>query len=201
LPTSPPKIRLADAVSHTALGVNVSKSEPGTIPVVRASDLPDDIAYIMKMDFDRRALKPGGARDKAKLEDDDVIIVARGGQLRVGLASIHMGDDGAVIANNLMLIRTKPEILLGPVLAAWLGSPRGQHELNKISRSGTTMMSLRIQDVLELEVPVPPMEVQEHISKILFESAHAYEASIASAELRERLVREHCTELLTGVRT
>lgn len=195
--SSLPHRRLGDLVSHTALGVNVSKTEPGTTSIVRVSDLPDEVGYLAdETQLEQRAIKAGKARDKATLEHDDLILVARGSSLRIAIA--NPGMDGMVIANNLMLIRTNPAALLGPVLAAWLGSPRGQHELSKVSRSSTTMMSLRAKDVLEVEVPVPPMAVQQHISELLWTSSLAYRDAISAAELRERLVRARCAELLGG---
>jgi hypothetical protein len=192
-------LRLGAAITQSALGVNASKTDPGDTPIIRVADLPKDVGYLQlhEGDFERRTLKSSRALQKATIEPDDVLLVARGGQLRVGIANISM--EGAVAVNNLMLLRTNPAVLQGPVLAAWLGSPRGQHALAKISRSSTSMMSLRIADVLELEAPVPTMAVQDYIVDLVFKGSLAYAETLALAELREQLIRTRCAELLGGV--
>ncbi len=192
-------LRLGDVVHHIALGVNASKAGPGDTPIVRVADLPKHPGYVQlgEHDLERRALKPGKAMHKATIESDDVLLVARGGQLRIGVANPSI--EGAVAANNLMLVRTKASVLQGAVLASWLGSPRGQHALSKISRSSTTMMSLRAADVADLMVPVPPAAVQDYITDLVSKGSLAYAETLALAELREELIRARCAELLGGV--
>ncbi len=189
--------RLGDLVSHSALGLNATKAGEGTTPIIRVSDLPHEVEFFGdETQLERRDIPPGRAKDRASLEPDDLVLVARGSQFRLAIA--NPGMEGVVIANNLMLIRTNPEVLMGPALGAWLGSPRGAHELAKVSRSSSVVMSLRTADVLELEVPVPPMEVQEYLTNLLFKSSLAYRETLAAAEMRRSLVFARCAEILGG---
>ena len=182
---------LLEGKQGAALGFHASKLALGSTPVVRASDLPQPLGVIRQASVHLEMPESRSARN-AMVQKGDVVLVARGATHRVGLVGSEVA--GAVIANNL--IRLRPALpsagphILGPVLAAFLESRAGKHQLSRISRSSTAIMSLRVKDLLRMPVPVPPPSRQEIMATLVLAASEHLDAAVGAATARRELAMQ-----------
>lgn len=192
----PPK-PLEGLGTDITLGVNVVKRPSGEQPIIRTADLRDRLSLIEVDPESKLSVPESRSLTNALVEPGDVVIVGRGGGHRVGLVGVLAdGDVQPAIAGNLIRIRCDGERLLGPVLALYLSTPQGTAEVEKLSRSSTLMMSLRASDLLQLQVPVPPLHVQEEIARLVLAGSEAWTCGIEAANVRHDMVMAHTTDLL-----
>ncbi len=131
------------------------------IPLINLGDLIDGT-------INTETVKIARVRNTGKLETDivqegDVILTLRGPPFRAAVADNDVA--GAAFSANLVGLRCsdkiKPEIL-----AAWFNSSAGQRAL-AIRAGGSTLMGISLHELLQIEVPVPPMAQQELLIRYL----------------------------------
>lgn len=131
------------------------------IPLINLGDLVDGT-------INTETVKITTVRKTGKLESDtvvvgDVILTLRGPPFRAAVAD----DDvvGAALSANLVGLRCSEQIM-PEILAAWLNSSAGQRAL--LPRAGgSTLMCISLNELLQIEVPVPPMAQQDLLSRYL----------------------------------
>lgn len=126
---------------------------------------------IIKLDPNQeRILKNSKSLEKSKLNEGDVLIGIRG-SFRSAIVDSKATD--YVLNQNLIRLKLK-EMILPEVLVAFLNSEEGQQQLTLKSKGGT-IPSITINDLKEVLVAVPPIEVQVNLKKY-FDSIKRYEA-------------------------
>ena len=113
---------------------------------------------------------------KATVNTGDLILSLRGSYIKAAVADSSV--DGYAISANLIAFTLKEKIKPG-IIAAYLNGPIGQRELNKRA-GGTTMLSLNLERLKEVPVPLKPIEEQEKILRFIE----------LSSEYRRNLVKE-----------
>ena len=93
----------------------------------------------------------------------DVLLVARGNQHRAVWISSHLPKTVAV--SNFFIIRTYQEEVLPTYLAWYLNSQPAQYFFQR-HRMGSNILSLQKRDLEYLEVPIPPVGIQERIGRV-----------------------------------
>ncbi len=194
-----PSRRLADVAKVIFVGLASSRraaaaDEHHSVPLINVRDLSEGRVPPIER-LEARPVPKGYSADRYQVHAGDVVITCRGSQLKV--ACIAEEAHGAVLSSNLIGIRTGPD-LLAPVLFAFLQSPRGQAALLGRSRSSTLGLALSPKSVGRLEVPVPPLEVQQQIAELVRAAEDHYVAAIEAAERRRMLGREVANTLLRG---
>ncbi|MDD2473109.1 MULTISPECIES: hypothetical protein [unclassified Methanoculleus] len=107
-------------------------------------------------------------KNTRKLETDivqegDVVLTLRGPPFRAAVADGSIA--GAAVSANLVGLRCSDR-LRPDLLAAWLNCSAGQRALTARA-GGSTLMGLSLRELLQVEVPVPPMAQQELLSRYL----------------------------------
>ncbi len=105
-------------------------------------------------------VKETDALAKTRIEPNDVIITVKGSAFKAGVASQNERD--AVISANLIAFKLKSEIQ-PELVVAYLNSPKGQQELHARS-AGIAQKFLSERALLEISIPVPPMEKQKQLA-------------------------------------
>lgn len=93
----------------------------------------------------------------------DVLLVARGIQHRAVWVSRHLPKTIAV--SNFFLIRMKKKDVIPAYMAWYLNSQPAQYFFQR-HRMGSNILSLQKRDLEYLEVPVPPVGIQERIGRV-----------------------------------
>jgi type I restriction enzyme M protein len=108
-------------------------------------------------------VKETEALDKNRLEKGDLVVTAKGQNFK---AAVAMKDvEGYVISANLIALKLNghvdPELV-----AAYLNNPLGQREINARAAGGI-VKGLNCKGLLEIPIPVPPIEKQKVLVEYL----------------------------------
>ncbi|MBK7585823.1 MAG: hypothetical protein IPI67_37265 [Myxococcales bacterium] len=104
---------------------------------------------------------------------------------------------GALITANLIAIRAAKAIL-APVLLAYLTGSEGQAALLGRGRSSTLGLSLTPSSLGGIQIPVPPIAVQQQIAELVRAAEQNFVAATRAAEQRRAVAHAVATDLLGG---
>lgn len=99
-----------------------------------------------------------------QLEQGDVLVASRAGQM---LASV-VGEAliSSVPTQNVYVLRPNLDYVDAVFLAGLLRSPVGQKLKEKFHKGSTPVASIRLSDLREIEVPIPPLETQAKLREL-----------------------------------
>ena len=100
------------------------------------------------------------------LQEDDILLMARGTNFRAALLKEYDLDIPSIASPNVLVIRCG-ENLLPEVLVSFINSRHGQALMDEIS-IGSTVRSLSIASLKNLEISVPDIERQKLITSIFY---------------------------------
>lgn len=101
---------------------------------------------------------------KFLLQSNDVILTGKGQRIFAWAYDEGLGD---VVPSSLFyIIKTNREQVNGYYLASVLNSARKQYELTLLG-SGSSVLSINKKDLLDLEIPLPSLEEQNRIVRVL----------------------------------
>jgi len=105
----------------------------------------------------------GHIKEDDFLVANDIIIRSRGAHYGVVLASDP--PEGTVVAAPLFLLSITRSDILPEYIAWYLNRPATHSILERMAR-GTSLPTISIRDLAEMEIPMPPLEVQQQIAEI-----------------------------------
>ncbi len=169
------KLRLKDAATvFRGKAVN-AKSENGNVAVINISNITDtgiDYQNLDQIEEEERKVS------RYILEDGDVLVTARGTTVKI--AVFEKQSMICIPSANINVIRPK-EMLRGAYLKLFLESPVGIKMLQSLQR-GTVVVNINYKDIIELEVPVLPLEAQDALIEEYNAGLKFYKDTIAAAE-------------------
>ena len=112
------------------------------------------------------------------LEEGDVLITARGTIIKT--AVFQKQPFTCITSANINVIRPTGN-LRGAYLKLFLDSPVGGKLLKSLQR-GSTVVNLNYKDLTELEIPVPPIQVQDALIAEYNAGLTLYKQTLAAAE-------------------
>jgi type I restriction enzyme S subunit len=128
---------------------------------------------------------PRTAAKLAKVDPNDIIITNTSENLEdVGKAVAWLGDSQIVTGGHATIIKHNQE---PKFIAYWLQSPGFQAQKRKLT-TGTKVIDISAKSLAKVLIPVPPIEIQREVVKILDQFAKL-EADLAvelEAELEAR---------------
>jgi len=134
--------------------------------------------------------------EKNTVLPDDILITCRGTQLKTAVVPDSLKQ--AVITSNLIAIRLGEQMIPG-FLATYLKSTNGQQALLSCATSSTTQLVLTISQIEEIEIPVPPLSLQEEIVNLANATEEHYRLSIESANLRRMVANQVIIDMLNNI--
>lgn len=133
-------------------------------------DLQGDVLYLQVQHFNanKEFLHPSNPlvkktpkTERHLLQEGDVVFAAKGFNI---FAAVYHVEDGPVIASSsFMVLRLKRQPLLTPDYLAWFLNTSPQISKLHKSKTTTTIPSISIKDLDEVQIPVPPLHIQETI--------------------------------------
>ena len=106
---------------------------------------------------------PSGGTSRYELNRDDVLFLARGQENFA--CPIDRNLNATLAANTFYILRANQEVVLSPFLAWWLNQTPAQ-EFIKTHRSGSSIPFISISLLLQLEITIPPFEIQKKILEL-----------------------------------
>lgn len=174
-----PRHRLRGEASPRVPAVNVRDLDHALDPAWRLGTIPmPDVA----------------AMGPYRLRAGDVLVTARGTRLNSALVPILWA--GAVVLSNLIGVRPGPR-LLPHILLAFLRSGSGRQAVD-VRRPRRNQLALTPGRLREVEVPLPPLAVQDRLAKLARSAEAQYEAAIFAAEARRGLASRIIVAALRG---
>jgi type I restriction enzyme S subunit len=156
---------MKDLVTATRRGLSTPYLRNGTdvIRLVKAKDITTDgDLSIETVDSEHARRTP--AFDRARLKPGDVLVTVAGSRFRAAVVNEAASD---LIASNSLIALSFDRSRILPEFAAWyLNSSRGQADIQRWA-SGARMMSLNTASLLEVAIPVPPLEEQQRLVDLL----------------------------------
>src|SRR5687767_388712 len=143
-------------VSEISLGWSLSRkgrSDLREARVIAVKDLGPAGVVAPSEELTAEQVPEEATRSTARV--GDVLLVARGTQLRAALVSEE--SQGAVVTSNLVRLRLGPE-LRPEVLVAFFQSKMGQAELLARSQGTSSLLALPLSQVAAIPVPLPDAE-------------------------------------------
>lgn len=179
---------LKELVNEVFLGVAVRPpKEPNAtvFEVVNIKDLHDGRVEVTSLE--KREIP--GRRDlkAATIKVGDVLVAIKGAQFKAAVVDNY--SEGRIISSNLISLRLDTGKAIPYVVAAFLNSPEGQHKLGVKSR-GTVIPSIGKTELLEITIPIPPIEQQLALRDYL-ESVQAYLTNLRREEQIIRNIRNY----------
>ena len=175
---------LAEVFAGLAVGRKTT-DEGELTPVIGVADLDGFGSVAGRAALEQQRLVPGRAIDGYRARTGDVLLTARGTQLKV--AVVDEATDGAIVSANLLCIRPRPERLVPGALAAWLQTAPGHAALTDRFHSTTGLLALTTPVVRALPVPVPAMAVQAQAAALFDATRTGYSAARRAADARRAL--------------
>lgn len=170
--------------------VRLEESEGG-IPVINIKDINNGrIEYENLPLFDLNNFRNAG---NYIVSPGDVILSCRGTQLKSAVVPKYKKF---FITANLIAIRPGEEIL-PEFLATYFNTRQGQKAvLAKIPF--TTVFNLTVNTLREIEIPVPPLSVQEKIVTLAKYAEEQYHLTLQIANLRKILANQLITNMFNN---
>lgn len=150
---------LASVSAGSSANVGDVRTEPGPgrLPYVRIRDVAEGTITPSRRWVEAR---PTGDVQQHWLRPGDLVLTARGDELRVAVAA--NGAVGAVADVGLRVIRPTREDVAPDYLRAWLSSAAVRARLAAL-QTGAVVPTLRVEALASLEVAVPPLAVQARV--------------------------------------
>ena len=169
----------AEILSGYPFRSRIEYTPDGDISVIQIGDL-DMLVHEKLMRV--RDIEP---RQHYFVRQGDVLLVARGIQHRAVWISRHLPKTIAV--SNFFLIRMKKKDVLPAYLTWYLNSKPAQYFLQR-HRLGSNILSLQKRDLDYMEVPIPPVGIQERIGRVYSLMLREKVLVATVQEQRERLL-------------
>lgn len=163
----------------------------GTMGVIQIKDIPD-----------RRRLNPDSidriAFDKPHSEyrvgPGDVLFLSRGHK-QFGVAIEHnLGD--TIASGYFFIVRPDRSVVRPDFLSWYLNQPPMQEKFKQLAK-GTHMPFVSMAEFRELEIPLPPLAVQERVVALSALSEHEQSLLTQIAEMRAQIVQSACISAAT----
>ena len=152
-----------------------ARSETGNIGVINISNITDtgiDYSGIDMIDEEERKVA------RYALEEGDLLITARGTVIKTAVFQSQLFT--CITSANINVIRPNGN-LRGAYLKLFLDSPVGGKLLKSLQR-GSGVVNINYKDLSELEVPVPPLQVQDALIAEYTAGLTLYTQTLAAAE-------------------
>jgi len=192
-------IRLKDIVEKIFSGMSHvekwdTKVKRPRIAYINLKDLKNGV--ISSDNLDIIPIGNSNGLQRYQIMKDDILIASRGVQPKVAIVQAEL-NEFTVASQNIITIRLSEE--LSPVLLKfYLESPAGIKQLRSKAFFSKTQYVLTIGALSEMEVPVPPREIQDQLVKLLSLVDEQHTSSIRAADLRKQIVENLAFDLMVG---
>jgi restriction endonuclease S subunit len=157
------RIKLRDCIIVRKKGLSsyYLSGEDLKVPLINIKDIQEGAIDAQTVDY--VSVRRTGILEGSRISPGDVIISIRGSNFKVAVADDTISN--FVISSNLVAL-TPSDKIRPEVLVAYLESSAGQSQLQSLA-GGESIKGLSLKALLEVEIPVPPLEQQEILSQYL----------------------------------
>lgn len=171
-----------------------TKGKHPRIAYINLKDLKN--GTISNNNLDIIPISNSNALQRYQIVKGDILIASRGAQPKVAIVQEEL-NGFAVASQNIITIRLSEK--LNPVLLKfYLESPAGSKQLHSRAFISKTQYILTVGTLSEMEIPVPPQEIQDQLVKLLTFVDEQHSLSTKAADLRRQIMENLALDLMTG---
>jgi len=176
-------VRLGDLTRTVKRGLSsyYLQGEDATVSMINIKDITS--GRIIADTVDSVSVRETPLLARSRIEPGDVILASRGLNFKVAVADESARD--FTISSNLVALTLSEEVK-PELIAAYFNSPLGQNMI-RARASGATIKGLNSKDLLEILIPLPPLPVQESLSRYLTLTREYNDLLLKELELRQKL--------------
>lgn len=162
-----PKVQLADLILEAQSGFASGKRDEEGIAQIRMNNVTTD----GQLDFSSIRRVPVDATKNVQrffLNEGDILFNSTNSPQLVGKTALFkMQDEPFVFSNHFVRIAANPKRLDSSYLARWLTQQQQKGYFASICTQWVNQASVRKEDLLSLEIPLPPLAEQKRLARIL----------------------------------
>jgi type I restriction enzyme S subunit len=164
-------------------------------PVIRINNIKDgllDLKDLKHIPLSKKSL------DNLRLTPGDILIIRTSGSRNlVGTCAVFSKTDEYVFASYLIRLRVKNTLVLPDFVSYFLNSPLGRQQINAVSRQ-IMQNNVNSEELRELDIPLPPLSVQEAIIKELAKGTERIAHEQETVANRSAEVTREVEEMILG---
>ncbi|HNY34812.1 MAG TPA: restriction endonuclease subunit S [Methanothrix soehngenii] len=176
-------VRLGDLTRTVKRGLSsyYLQGDDVEVPMINIKDLAN--VRIIIDAVDHVSVRKTPLLERSRIESGDVILAIRGFNFKAAVADESVRN--AVISANLIALTLSEEVK-PELIAAYFNSPLGQNMI-RARASGATIKGLNSRDLLDISIPLPPLSVQESLSRYLTLAREYDDLLLKELSLRQKL--------------
>jgi restriction endonuclease S subunit len=136
------------------------------VPVVRMNNIVDGELDFSKM---KHVVLTAKTINSLLLNKGDILINRTNSKELVGKCGVFQIEGDYVFASYLIRVRVDNRKILPEYLAYVINSPLGRQQVDALSRQIIGQANINSQELRSLQIPMPPLEVQNVIMKLVTE--------------------------------
>jgi type I restriction enzyme, S subunit len=156
-----------EPLSAVSYGLQVSPlSRPGAHarPYLRVANVQDGYLDLKKI---KKIEVPPDLFPQYRLVDGDILLCEGNSAELVGRPAIWRNEiDGCVHQNHILRVRLNAQELLPGYVLAYMQTRPSRIHFRKRAKKTTNLATINSTDVRELEIPVPPLEIQKELAEL-----------------------------------
>jgi restriction endonuclease S subunit len=130
------------------------------------------------------------------LKQNDILLVSRGSGAGSFRSAVFNSDSMNVMpSSSIHVIRTKDATIIPKYMSLYLNSPDGQKALLQIVTGGSYIQSILIKNLLDFEIPVPPIHIQKLIVALHENIVNQEQIFEKKRELQQTIINAAFTNL------
>ncbi len=185
------KVKLKE-VAEVFRGKSILKKDtiPGSISILNISNIENGEINYSDMDTieeDKRKIK------RYELLSGDVVLSCRGTAIKSAVFEVQ--NKTIIASANLIVIRPKEKVS-GEYIKIFMESPIGLAIIKSFQR-GTKIMNINHADIMEMEIPLLPIEEQKEMIANYNSELAIYKKTISKAENRWTKIKDNLYNKLT----
>lgn len=142
-------------------------------------------------------IKEGKDIKRFQLKEGDVVLLSKGNSIRAGFITAKVANLNIIASANFILLRPKPDKLIGEVLVSYFNSTAGQNLLDATS-TGAIIKNISLSNIKKLEIDLPALEKQHEIAELFHASNQAYQSTLNLAEQQKKVATACISQLMQG---
>ena len=176
-------VRLGDLIKTVKRGLSsyYLQGEDAMVSMINIKDIAG--GRILSNTVDNVSVRETPLLERSRIVPGDVIVASRGLNFKAAVADEPTRN--FTISSNLLALtlldEVKPELI-----AAYFNSPQGQNMLQSRA-SGATIKGLNPKALFDILLPLPPLSMQESLSRYLTLTREYSDLLLKELELRQKL--------------
>jgi type I restriction enzyme S subunit len=162
-------VRLDTVFEFIRNGASIKQDDrTGGIPITRIETIWNEVIDTNRLGYADITSDLLSSHEKYLLEKGDILMSHINSPKHLGKCAIYKGEPQQLIHGmNLLCLRTKTSLLFPEFIKYYFNSNEFKAQILKISNQSVNQASFSTSSLKKLEIPLPPLTIQQKIAAIL----------------------------------